>query len=78
MVIFVYLIITFTVLLNATPDIEDLIFYYECYLIIFLRSAAVPHYENDLSRLRSHSSTNRPFPLNRRAVDSPSRYFAQK
>ncbi|WP_423220922.1 transporter [Enterobacter roggenkampii] len=35
MVIFVYLIITFTVLLNAMPDIEDLIFYYECYLIIF-------------------------------------------
>lgn len=36
LVIFVYLIITFTVLLNAMPDIEDLIFYYECYLIIFL------------------------------------------
>ncbi|MCK4228528.1 MULTISPECIES: colistin resistant protein CrrC [Enterobacter] len=35
MVIFVYLIITFTVLLNAMPDIEDLVFYYECYLIIF-------------------------------------------
>ncbi|TFB20518.1 transporter [Lelliottia nimipressuralis] len=35
MVIFVYLIITFTVLLNATPDIDDLVFYYECYLIIF-------------------------------------------
>ncbi|WP_316044863.1 colistin resistant protein CrrC [Enterobacter mori] len=35
MVIFVYLIITFTVLLNVMPDIEDLIFYYECYLIIF-------------------------------------------
>ena len=49
MVIFVYLIITFTVLLNAMPDIEDLIFYYECYLIIFWWSTAVPHYENDLS-----------------------------
>lgn len=36
MAIFVYLIITFTVLLNVMPDIEDLIFYYECYLIIFL------------------------------------------
>jgi len=35
MVIFVYLIITFTVLLNAMPDIDDLVFYYECYLIIF-------------------------------------------
>lgn len=35
MVIFVYLIITFTMLLNVMPDIEDLIFYYECYLIIF-------------------------------------------
>ncbi len=35
MVIFVYLIITFTVLLNAIPDIDDLVFYYECYLIIF-------------------------------------------
>lgn len=39
MVIFVYLIITFTVLLNAMPDIEDLIFYYECYLIIFFAGA---------------------------------------
>ncbi|MDQ2220111.1 colistin resistant protein CrrC [Enterobacter roggenkampii] len=39
MVIFVYLIITFTVLLNAMPDIEDLIFYYECYLIIFFGGA---------------------------------------
>ena len=39
MVIFVYLIITFTVLLNAIPDIEDLIFYYECYLIIFFGGA---------------------------------------
>lgn len=36
MAIFVYLIITFTVLLNVMPDIEDLIFCYECYLIIFL------------------------------------------
>ena len=35
MVIFVYLIITFTVLLNATPDFNDLVFYYECYLILF-------------------------------------------
>ncbi|MCK7427867.1 transporter [Enterobacter chengduensis] len=39
MVIFVYLIITFTVLLNAMPDIEDLVFYYECYLIIFFGGA---------------------------------------
>ncbi len=39
MVIFVYLIITFTVLLNAIPDIADLIFYYECYLIIFFGGA---------------------------------------
>ncbi len=39
MVIFVYLIITFTVLLNVIPDIEDLIFYYECYLIIFFGGA---------------------------------------
>ncbi|GJL40490.1 TPA: transporter [Enterobacter chengduensis] len=39
MVIFVYLIITFTVLLNAVPDIEDLVFYYECYLIIFFGGA---------------------------------------
>ncbi len=39
MVIFVYLIITFTVLLNAMPDIEVLIFYYECYLIIFFGGA---------------------------------------
>ncbi|ELQ3992854.1 MULTISPECIES: transporter [Enterobacter] len=35
MVIFVYLIITFTVLLNVTPDFNDLVFYYECYLILF-------------------------------------------
>jgi heme/copper-type cytochrome/quinol oxidase subunit 1 len=35
MVIFIYLIITFTVLLNATPDFDDLVFYYECYLILF-------------------------------------------
>ena len=35
MVIFVYLIITFTVLLNATPDFNDLVCYYECYLILF-------------------------------------------
>lgn len=35
MVIFVYLIITFTVLLNATPDFNDLVFYYECYLTLF-------------------------------------------
>lgn len=35
MVIFVYLIITFTVLLNATPDFNDLVFYYECYLVLF-------------------------------------------
>lgn len=39
MVIFVYLIITFTVLLNAIPDIADLIFYYECHLIIFFGGA---------------------------------------
>ena len=35
MVIFIYLIITFTVLLNATPDFDELVFYYECYLILF-------------------------------------------
>ncbi|EMN1412370.1 transporter [Enterobacter cloacae] len=39
MVIFVYLIITFTVLLNATPDFNDLVFYYECYLILFFGGA---------------------------------------
>ena len=39
MVIFVYLIITFTVLLNATPDFDDLVFYYECYLILFFGGA---------------------------------------
>ena len=35
MVIFIYLIFTFNVLLNAAPDFNDLVFYYECYLIIF-------------------------------------------
>ncbi|AUJ81456.1 transporter [Enterobacter cancerogenus] len=35
MVIFIYLIFTFNVLLNAAPDLNDLVFYYECYLIIF-------------------------------------------
>lgn len=35
MVIFIYLIFTFNVLLNTAPDFNDLVFYYECYLIIF-------------------------------------------
>lgn len=35
MVIFIYLIFTFNVLLNAAPDFNDLVFYYACYLIIF-------------------------------------------
>jgi Ca2+/Na+ antiporter len=77
MVIFVYLIITFTVLLNAMPDIEDLIFYYECYLIIFWWSTAVPHYENDLSPC-STSSINRPLPLNRCAVESLPHFCTKK
>ena len=81
MVIFVYLIITFTVLLNATPDFNDLVFYYECYLILFFwRFAVVPHRENDLNNrvVSLHTlSINRPCPLNRRVVDSLSHHLEQ-
>lgn len=34
-VIFAYLILIFTTLLNVPPDIDDLAFYYECFLLIF-------------------------------------------
>lgn len=34
--IFIYLIIIFSILLNIAPDIADLVFYCECFLIIFL------------------------------------------
>ena len=33
--IFIYLIIIFSILLNIAPDIADLVFYCECFLIIF-------------------------------------------
>ena len=39
MVFFFYFFITLTVMINAMPDIEDLIFYYECYLFIFFGGA---------------------------------------
>lgn len=34
--IIIYLIIIFSILLNIAPDIADLVFYCECFLIIFL------------------------------------------
>ncbi|WP_255255664.1 transporter [Enterobacter cloacae] len=33
--IIIYLIIIFSILLNIAPDIADLVFYCECFLIIF-------------------------------------------
>lgn len=32
---FIILILLFSVLLNTLPDLNDLVFYYECFIILF-------------------------------------------
>jgi len=35
MAVFIYLIMLFSITFRSSPDIDDIIFYYECFLIIY-------------------------------------------